>query len=462
MARISAGQAFGGLVFAAGMAPGVRQLFDNSFLTHLATGRLILDDGFPTSDPYTFTAEGLSWIPQSWLASVLYAGLEELGGLEYVRLVNGLITGLLALLGWVLVKPAGSVVRRMTAVAPFLLMGIFGWAHRPYLIGLACLAALLLVVEKQLDARWLLPVGWVWLNVHGSWPLAFPLLAALWLGRVLDHDDAAPERRASTYLVGGLALGALNPYGPRLFGFPLVAAARPEAFAYIKEWQPPDYSNLGQYAFLASLALAIVALRLRPSWRVALPVIAFSAAALVSSRNLFVASMVFLPLTAPALATRGAPFVPSRLFVRAVTGVAAALIAVSAITALGPEPFGDDPYPVAATDWLEDHHLLPTEVRVITHDYVGNWFEAEFGPDVDVFIDDRVEVIPIEVIEDYELLQGGEPGWDGVLASYEPAAVLWERDAPLAQLLDVSPCWAVEHADEDYVVAVPVRAPGCP
>ena len=59
---------------------GSAALSDNSFFTHLATGRLILRDGaIPTVDPYTFTARGEPWVVQSWLASLVYAAVERLG-----------------------------------------------------------------------------------------------------------------------------------------------------------------------------------------------------------------------------------------------------------------------------------------------------------------------------------------------------------------------------------------------
>jgi len=49
----------GGLgVLVAGLLAFVaaRPLTDNSFLTHLATGRLILDSGVPTSNPFLYSA----------------------------------------------------------------------------------------------------------------------------------------------------------------------------------------------------------------------------------------------------------------------------------------------------------------------------------------------------------------------------------------------------------------------
>src|ERR1700704_3874226 len=103
-----------------GLATGLRPLFDNSFLTHLATGRLILDHGIPRADPYSFTAPGHPWVVQSWLPSVVYAGLERHVGEGSLVVLHGAQTALLALLAWRLTRPAGSLIARIVAVSPVL------------------------------------------------------------------------------------------------------------------------------------------------------------------------------------------------------------------------------------------------------------------------------------------------------------------------------------------------------
>ncbi len=78
----------GGLGFALwGLHIGLDRLSDNSFLTHLATGRLILDHGVPRTDPYSFTANGQPWVVQSWLASVIYAWIESWFGANGIRVL---------------------------------------------------------------------------------------------------------------------------------------------------------------------------------------------------------------------------------------------------------------------------------------------------------------------------------------------------------------------------------------
>src|SRR5687767_7206738 len=91
---------------------GTSELHDNSFLTHLATGRLLLDEGIGQlwggmPDPYTFTSGGRNWVVQSWFASVLYAGAEDVAGAAGIRVLTALTCAALGALAWRLTRSAG-------------------------------------------------------------------------------------------------------------------------------------------------------------------------------------------------------------------------------------------------------------------------------------------------------------------------------------------------------------------
>jgi hypothetical protein len=142
---ITLGPAVGLFVVAAGITIGLRPLTDNSFFTHLATGRLILDRGsVPRHDPYTFTAFGEPWVVQSWLASWLYGTAEALAGALGLRLLMGGIAGALAALIWRLTRPADGVVARLALAG--LAVGVGGglWAERPFMLGLLALGCVVL------------------------------------------------------------------------------------------------------------------------------------------------------------------------------------------------------------------------------------------------------------------------------------------------------------------------------
>jgi hypothetical protein len=92
---------------------------------------------------------------------------------------------------------------------------------------------------------------------------------------------------------------------------------------------------------------------------------------------------------------------------------------------------------------------------VIAREAVGNWWEFTYGPTQLVFIDDRIEVLPLQVVEDQTDLLDGVAGWEAIVDRYDPEAIVWEVEQPLADLLEASADWQVTHRDDRYLVAVP-------
>jgi hypothetical protein len=451
---VTAGFGVGLIVVAVGFHLGARPMHDNSFLTHLATGRLILDTGgIPRHDPYSFTAPGHDWTVQSWLASLLY-GLADRVGDHALLALHGAVAALLAAFLWRLTAPAPGLVTRMAAVAPTLVAGAALWAERPFMVGLVCLAATALVLEdERAHPAWLLPVGWVWVNSHGSFPYGVGLLLLAWVGRRLDRRDTVRVRRLAAWAAGGLALGALNPLGPRLLAFPLTAVRRRDQFRSIVEWASPSFADLGPAVTLVALLAALVLVVRRPSWERALVVAAFTALACVAQRNLAVAGVVVVPALAHGLGgwgqlRAGARGRLGRLATAA--GLSAAALAVAG-AATGPA-WRLDAYPVAELAWMRARGLL--HGRVATQDFVGNYRTLTEGPHGQVFVDDRYDMYPERVAGDYTALLRGRPSWKRVLDRWRIDAVLWQRDTPLASLLAESEGWRTVRRTKSWVVAV--------
>lgn len=431
-------------------------LYDNSFLTHLATGRLIVDGHIPRADPYTFTAAGEPWVVQSWLASGLYGLLDQLGGLGAIRLLMVVTCAALGAACWGLTRPAPSLLVRLGLTGGALLVGTGMWPHRPLLLGLLFLAAVLFAAEGRLDPRLLAPLGWLWANTHGSWPMGLVAVGCLWLGARLDGDDATGEWRAGLWLTGGVLAGVVNPYGPAILLFPIDLLSRREALEGIVEWQAMSFSRLSEWVFLALLLGAIVAVRRQPAWRATIPLVVFGAAAVTGVRNVPMATLVLLPGLARGLGDLGGLRWEQRSpLARPLVLTGVVLVAASAFSVGRTDHFSDDSYPVAADEWLRDNDLDPREHRIVARELVGNWFEARYGVTGNVFIDDRAEVMPIEVVRDHRTLLRGGPGWDEVLARHSPDAVLWEVDSPLAELLASSADWTITYREDEWLVAVP-------
>ncbi|MGK2928240.1 MAG: hypothetical protein ACSLFO_01535, partial [Acidimicrobiales bacterium] len=269
----SLGVALGLLVAAWGAVIASFPLNDNSFFTHLATGRIILDTGsVPSSDPYTFTAQGTDWTVQSWLASVAYASAERAGGAVGLKVLMLVIFVTAALLLWRLSRPAESIFVRLAVVFGALVVASGLWAERPYMIGVIGLAVVWLALEGAVRAWLLVPLLWIWANSHGSFPLAGVLVLTVLAGEALDRrrrrqdgttsrlrDELATELRVLKALVAGIVLAMVGPLGVDVLLFPLKALTQSGALSEIIEWQPPAYRSVSERVFLALALLTLVA-----------------------------------------------------------------------------------------------------------------------------------------------------------------------------------------------------------
>ncbi|MEO7571962.1 MAG: hypothetical protein ABIX10_05945 [Acidimicrobiales bacterium] len=450
--RVSWGAAGGMCILAAGMAVGLRPLADNSFFTHLATGRIILDDGaVPSVDPYTFTAQGDPWVVQSWLASLLYGVVEQLGGSTGLRLLMGTVAAALALLAWRLTRPAEGVVIRIALAGVAVAVGAELWAERPFMLGLLALATVAIAADDGLDPHWLVPVGWLWVNVHGSFPLGLVYLLVLLLGRRLDHAAPGPEASCLKWLIVGIALGAVNPVGPRLLVFPVELLQRQDVLRNVVEWRSPGFEGASQRLFLFQLAACILLLVRRPSYRSGLVIVVFATAALLGARNLPVASILLLPVmasAAPALGSLRSSGRDRTARMLAAAGLAGLVLVV--MSRLRQPDFDLRSYPVDALAHLEEASVVLEAHRLATPDTAGNLLELLYGSGERVFYDDRFDMFPDEVSAAHLSLVRADTGVRDALAGHDIDLVLWTRRGSLVQRLSVDPAWRVIYSDEQW------------
>jgi hypothetical protein len=433
--------------------------------THLRTGAEIVGGrGIPRTDPYSFTAAGRRWVVQSWLPEWTYGWADRLGGFRLVVLEQALLCTLLALL-IVRLARAGSPLRTALAGGVAIGAGAGFWSPRPLLFGLVCMALLLRVVERRRSPWLLVPLVWLWVQSHGSFPLGLAWLGARAVGEWLDWrawpDDAM---RYVGGFVAGLAVSVVNPLGARLLAFPFTFAAKRSAFTTIVEWRSPDFQSAeGRFSLVFLVVALALLLRVRLSWRDLVPVVVFLAAALVAVRNLPVAAIVLAPVLGRALGRpegatprrRGAAALPPPTRLRLnrallVTIVAAFVVFGASIWVSDPLRLG--PYPEAAVTFMDDAGLLRSPHRVAHQDFVGNYLTLRYGRRAKIFIDDRYDMFPESVSDDYRTLLGGREDVATVLARHRVDVVIWERDLALSSILRTSGGWTQLYRDDAWVV----------
>ena len=449
------GTVLGLAVTLVGLGIGASKIGDNSFLTHLATGREMLESGFVRSDVFTWTSQGEPIVVQSWLASLLYGVVDELAGFHGLRLLTAVLAAVLAAMCWKLTESAPSLVTRLSIMAPVLLIGRITWSERPLLIAFVLLGATLIVAEGYGRPRWLMLAGVIWIGVHGSWPLGLVVLGARWVGCRLDRESGDREIAAARWLAGGVLLGGvINPYGPALLLFPLRLLGRQDVLVNVVEWRSPTFDSLWTRAFLVVMLAFVVAVARTPRWKAVVPALVFIAAALVGRRNIPIATMVLLPGLAAGLPSIG------RLTARrtseairlAFFTLAALLVVLPLVVVRGPhldlERFPQD----AVTAMETELGLAPGETRIIHQDFVGNYLDIRYGNQAAAWIDDRFEIHDPALVEDYLVLLDGRSGWAAVLERYSAEAILWPSDAPLVELAAAVGGWKSVWADDDWTV----------
>lgn len=424
---------------------GAGPIYDNSFLTHLATGRYILDHGFPRRDPFSFTAEGVPWVLQSWFPSVVYAGLEDLFGAAGLRLFTASLHALGFALLWRLARPAQTIVGRVLSVAPAFVVGLTVWGERPQLVGLISFCLVLVILDEERDPRWMVPIMWLWVNSHGSFPVLFPLLGLFWLGSRLDGRPTGALERLGCWSLVGLLVAVVNPYGWRILWTPMHLLARSEALQQIIEWQAPAFTSLWQRIFLVAVLLAILGIpRMSEGdrYRVLLPTILLVAMSFIASRNIMLATVVLVMLLARQRWDVGTLRGAERSRANTALSALAILMCVGMVwVTLGKPDYALQDYPVKAVETLDADGLISPSVRLLTTETTGNYLEWLKGDQARVFIDDRVDVIPVEVFSSYIELLHGSPDWEKILDDHAIDVVLWKSDLPLAQYLHTSDAW---------------------
>jgi hypothetical protein len=459
------------IVFAlGGWRNGLSRLGDNSFFWHLQTGRWILDHGIPRGDPYSFSAPGVHWVAQSWLAEVLYGLADRAAGGFGIRLLVAVTGALITALTYRLVlRLCGDHL-----VAVGLTLAAIGcsftlWSARPLFLGLLAFVVLLWIVEvpdSPLGRRPRLSIPvlmWLWANVHGTFALGFLFLALHLAGRWLDR--ASPwkdrERLLTQAAVLAVALTLVNPYGFDLLVFPVHLLGRGEILRQVTEWRAPRPGSV-QGIMLAVWGVVFIAClllgRRRLSRRDLLVSLPFLILAVMSLRNIAVAPLAGVVVAARALAPRVPRSAAGTPLNRIVAGALLALAVLWGAQAAGEPDFDLHDYPVAAMRFVSDHGLLGQ--RLMTDDRWGGYLILADWPRQKVFVDDRYDMYPLPVLHDSFRFSDADSSWPEILDRWNIDVVVWRRGAAITQKIAADARW--ERRYEDGVAAVFVRRPPSP
>ena len=286
----------------------------------LKTGELILTQGFPRTDPYSYTMPGFPYVEHAWGVGVIWASLYQWSGTYGIALFQTMlfaltITVTLTRVHKTTVKHRSSNFQKLlsqtfnlsnlqififhpaTILAVAVILPFYG--IRAHVAGWLAFALLFWIIFDRIRWRtrcWILPVlFFLWANMHGSF-LAGLLILILAMGirtiekRKIDLSD-------TSIVVLSTAVTLLNPYGMEIWREVMMTMLDAQLSSRINEWQPA-YTH-ADLAFPAYLIMALVFIsKYRNRFTSEEKVISgFSlTAAFWSSRNIPIFTIVSLPL----------------------------------------------------------------------------------------------------------------------------------------------------------------------
>lgn len=391
----------------------------------LASGRLLVEEGWVTRSPFPTLAQGHVWHNQQWLAEWLFFQVHVLGGMAAVSLAYAtVLVGGLAPLAWLCRDRSAGATAAAWVLSIAALVAVLDPRAAGFSVALfAGVAALLLVARRRPGALFGLPVLFtVWANLHGAFPAGLMLVALTAAGTaVRSRRGRLPSVEPYRAVALLAALGAsgvallLTPLGLGLLAYLQVYDRHIAPHHLPFEWQatylhPPVLALVVAFAVLA-VWLWRRAPRPRPITP-ALLAVAFVVFALSATRQVvWLGPLAFYlvhalgPPRAGSPSPRGARSRVEALARRTApaAGIAGLVLVLGWLALVGPAPPGPPQAAAATRRALADP---PDRGRLVLPAGAGS-YSLWRDPERPIAIDGRMELYtPYEVRSTYWLLKG--------------------------------------------------------
>ncbi len=409
---------------------------DNSFLWHIRAGSLQVELGSVlTTDPFSFTAGGETWLTQSWLADILYGWLEALSDLGFVPWMLLVVTSLtFAGIGLIAFRASQSVMATAVVLLLSTVSLLSFLVPRPVIFSYLLFVLVIMGWERK-STRWTLPfLFWIWASVHGSFFLGLAYVGL----RLL----AKKEWRAMAFPVVSGLVTLLTPHGwgvVQMLGDFVTASPH---LSLLTEWRTPElFSTVFFPVFVGIVLIIYGATRQRLVPLDLVLIVPFFALSLTAMRSV---PPAWLALLVPvSLALKGSGQQIPRRFGLVVTAIFGAAIAFVPFFLVDHEGLATDRFPVVLAGSLDDSHAFHNDV-------VGGFLIWRSGPEFQVFIDDRAELYQ-ERLQEFVDVRSGKQPWEPLFERYGiTQALLGEDESMVRWLQDAG--WSVAGAEEGFVL----------
>jgi len=480
------------IVFLFGRMEGMQTLLgDCDTGWHIRTGQWILQNHrVPFQDLFSYSKPGGAWYAWEWLADVVLAGLNGLGGLRAIALASILLLSVsFTLLYFLARRKSNAVIAILVTMAGAAASSVH-WLARPHLFTLFFVVVFYVVLERVREgARWplwlLVPATALWTNLHGGFFVGIAMIGVYGAGEILAVVLAADRegwqtrvRHAGGYFACAFAclLASLaNPYGWRLHQHVIEFLGDSYIAQHIMEYMSLSFHHpLAMFfeAILLGGALASAWYVSQGRYTEPLLYVMWAHAALLASRNIPIAMILTVPMVAEAAraALERLPQVHVAEWLRAaarkanqVTAsmcetdalprfhvVSAAGVLLLAALLWAPNPpkrfraeFDPKSFPAGAIETLE---RIPA-ARIFTFDQWGDYLIYRLYPNHKVFVDGRCDYFGSDFEKKVADIVSVNHGWDQTLAQFNVDTILMPPSSPLTGVLKESSRWRVVYDD---------------
>jgi hypothetical protein len=471
---------------------GTKTLFaDGDTGWHIKTGEWILQHGkVPTQDLFSYTKPGQAWFAWEWAWDVLFALIHNACGLAGVGFATVLLLGTIAVLLYRLVVNAcGNEVLSFFVTAFALCGSSIHWLARPHLFSwLFFLIFLHLLPAVQRGSRLALvslPVSMlIWVNMHGAFLIGIALLLANACGEYFEalfyegaSLRAAYLRSRRLLLATGLCLAStfVNPYTWHLHQHVFRFLSDTKLLDNIQEYQSISFHCAPAIFFELMMMFAAGAAfwylqtgKITP----ALVALLWTHLALLSARNIPLFMIVAAPMAGAWLQDVlkrlqrmrfiGGVFSticeiceelkPMERLPRAylLSGFSVLLMAILfAGGAKGFEAqFNPESFPIQVIGLVE---RSPAQ-RIFTYDQWADYLIYRLYPKKPVFMDGRSDFFGISMVTATQHILAAQFDWKIQLQRFGVDMILVRPDAPVSEVLKMSPDWLLRFDDGKVLV----------
>lgn len=461
-----------------------QSLADFDLWGYLSFGRLWWEGrGFPYQDVFSYLPTKKLWVYHEWGTGVVLYPLHkhlEAAGLQGLKYALGFMT-----MAWIYLTARcrgahfGAVVLALFLIADPLAAGFPPLRAQAFTYFFFALFLLILENYRQtgqnLRLGTLVPLLWVWANLHGGFVAGLGLLGLYLLGEGLARRPVKP---LLVVLILSLAATLVNPYGFDYWRYLVEALSMPRPFigewhSVVGAWRQGLYvPNIFFFLALAG-ATVLVFLSVRPGIAEGLVLGVTAGLGFLQVRHtvfFLICFAAYLPGYWTRIGSAWGERHPGLWSGRRRSWILAGLflvLAADTIHFLHKYRFWEDSfalqtpsrreagnagyyYPRGAVEFLEAAGI---KGNLLPRFEWGEHLTWRLHPRVRVGMDGRYETVyPPEICRDYFNFIFGRPGWAEFLSRHPHDLILIDPEAPVAAALMNLSGWKVIYRDEDSLL----------